>query len=1849
MSSHQQSHSIDEPVLVSEAPKEAAEMSSSEECGSLVPSVSFSTTKTEIDYNVHSSPIHEIMLVSAAPKEEMSFYAEELGPSIIEHSGLESGLGPLHQSNVTVEESVHDPQSYMETSDTVGYGGASIDGSQRTNQNSTVDICFEAESESKAVAAGMSSRKCDTKDDCYSESDKLSEVECGVSKICLSKINYKNERILSGFKSVASSGDDCSSIVEECRMPFVKCNDSGSVLKSMESVTDIGDTVNGLFVDPSTIYDKPYSSFKWCEKSKSEHIHVPLPGISLEISDLQHVALNGEHFPSEVLEGSSIPSEHVENFETSVQRSVKSVESLQSCVSDMVLGSDSPSDLFRQEASKLSNAPHGIDSVSVADAFCYADEGQGNTYRGDQSMESNEASLRRSSRANKFTQKTPNRNHTGKGSKKALVRTIDLLPAAVRSRRSCLNRSARASDWGLLETLSKFIELNAVVDQRSGLVKGGNKSRKKDKVELGGVSHGSHANRSSTGHIRLKLKLVSRSKSIIEPSPLGGTDTQLLHLNGNGDKQLVLSSSIKDVSQELSQKYLECLSDVKLDRSATSEDNPRKSVLPVCKDLGSTPMSDKCSREGVGGRSSLDNNGEKSGISTDDRHLNSGTSPDSEVIQATGSQFPCDVLEGHHCGEMYSSKPTLTPKVNAVPIISKPKRKKGSKKETPCQLADSDVQNSLLSSSYTGKTDMLEKYCDNGPESDMAIRYDVGPEPTDSRNVKKLLPAAKAQRNRKSKSKLKPSSTPRLDLSKSGGVKSDKWKLAGKHGMDGRGDKTCTNTTGVTSEDVSSLPVVPGPQRAWVCCDDCLKWRSIPSNLVDIIDETDCRWTCKDNQDKAFADCSVPQEKSDAEINAELNISDVEEGHDVHLSGPQQSSWMLIKSNIFLHRRRKTQSLDEVWISTNYVLTNVMVCHCKATRGGKLGCDDECLNRMLNIECVQGTCPCGDFCANQQFQRQSYANLKWFRSGKKGYGLQVMEDITQGQFLIEYVGEVLELPAYEARLRVYASEGHKHFYFMTLNGNEVIDACGKGNLGRFINHSCDPNCRTEKWMVNGEICIGIFAVRNIKKGEELTFDYNYVRVFGAAAKKCYCGAAQCRGYIGGDRLNNETIVQGDSDEEYPEPVAIHENGEIADEYNMMFKVNTPDVMEEKDEDSLLQNGIRITSDDKDMINKLECSENDGLQDSVVGCSQGSDLLEVVGYMQEENIDKTTHDIQQEKSMGRSCSVSPKKSDNLSVNTLHPGFLSESVDTKLDRSSTKMAGGGAVLPKARPRMKISRPSKHVKCKESSDSSAIMDKHLVTTNKSQLTPNKLKKLVESSANHRSETVEGKLNELLDNIGGICKRKGRDAFKGYLKLLVLTAASGASNHQEAIQSNKDLSMILDAILKTKSRTVLTDILNKNGLQMLHSLMKKCRGNFNKIPILRKLLKIFEVLAERKVLTSEHINSEPPRPGMESFRDSVLSLTEYEDRKVHQIARSFRDRWIHRPLKKFKCMKNGERNMDLNGARSSGTHYQSSDQIERPSISGDCVKQSLQSNHLMDSDGLDGSPRFSVRGTRKRKSGWDQLPSDAVFHSTKELKTELTSSVIFDSDLQPWRRGEEINHSKTCSQESQPSHKDSEMHESEDDAPPGFSCPSFGSPHLSNITSSTVISISQQYPGPLKCPSEISVGSPQEIYNSALPISYGIPFNTVQEFGTPQSSTSDRWVIAPGMPFQPFPPLPSYSYQRWIRENPPSSVRGVERAGKSQERNSIDTPTDHGVPMISNFNTHSVNDRGPPLPGTRYFKQRHNNFRNPSWVNNENGGSRQNYSMSPSGVVLGTNVHDQSQQPENVNYGVKFAGNSF
>jgi hypothetical protein len=70
-------------------------------------------------------------------------------------------------------------------------------------------------------------------------------------------------------------------------------------------------------------------------------------------------------------------------------------------------------------------------------------------------------------------------------------------------------------------------------------------------------------------------------------------------------------------------------------------------------------------------------------------------------------------------------------------------------------------------------------------------------------------------------------------------------------------------------------------------------------------------------------------------------------------------------------------------------------------------------------------------------------------------------------------------------------QGDTNFYLCEVSSNMVIDATNKGNMSRFINHSCEPNTEMQKWTVEGETRVGIFALRDIKTGEELTYDYKY--------------------------------------------------------------------------------------------------------------------------------------------------------------------------------------------------------------------------------------------------------------------------------------------------------------------------------------------------------------------------------------------------------------------------------------------------------------------------------------------------------------------------------------------------------------------------------------------------------------------------------------------------------------------------------------------------------------------------------------------------------------------------------------
>lgn len=175
------------------------------------------------------------------------------------------------------------------------------------------------------------------------------------------------------------------------------------------------------------------------------------------------------------------------------------------------------------------------------------------------------------------------------------------------------------------------------------------------------------------------------------------------------------------------------------------------------------------------------------------------------------------------------------------------------------------------------------------------------------------------------------------------------------------------------------------------------------------------------------------------------------------------------------------------------------------------------------MECP-GDCGCGDGCQNQRFQRKVYADVSVIKTDKKGFGLRANNDLKPNDFIFEYIGEVISEPAFRRRMHQYDQEGIKHFYFMSLAKSEFVDATKKGNLGRFCNHSCNPNCYVDKWVVGDRLRMGIFAERQIEAGEELTFNYNVDR-YGADPQPCYCGEPNCSGFIGGKTQTDDRGTQ----------------------------------------------------------------------------------------------------------------------------------------------------------------------------------------------------------------------------------------------------------------------------------------------------------------------------------------------------------------------------------------------------------------------------------------------------------------------------------------------------------------------------------------------------------------------------------------------------------------------------------------------------------------------------------------------------------------------------------------------------
>lgn len=138
----------------------------------------------------------------------------------------------------------------------------------------------------------------------------------------------------------------------------------------------------------------------------------------------------------------------------------------------------------------------------------------------------------------------------------------------------------------------------------------------------------------------------------------------------------------------------------------------------------------------------------------------------------------------------------------------------------------------------------------------------------------------------------------------------------------------------------------------------------------------------------------------------------------------------------------------------------------------------------------------------------------------KGFGVRACRTFDPHQIIVEYAGEIITQDECMRRMKeeyknnevclptstLWSSNTNDYqcYYLMTFDQNMIIDAT-RGSIARFINHSCEPNCRMIKWTVAGKPRMALFAGdRGIMTGDELTYDYNfeYVEFYRNGIEPC---------------------------------------------------------------------------------------------------------------------------------------------------------------------------------------------------------------------------------------------------------------------------------------------------------------------------------------------------------------------------------------------------------------------------------------------------------------------------------------------------------------------------------------------------------------------------------------------------------------------------------------------------------------------------------------------------------------------------------------------------------------------------
>jgi hypothetical protein len=121
-------------------------------------------------------------------------------------------------------------------------------------------------------------------------------------------------------------------------------------------------------------------------------------------------------------------------------------------------------------------------------------------------------------------------------------------------------------------------------------------------------------------------------------------------------------------------------------------------------------------------------------------------------------------------------------------------------------------------------------------------------------------------------------------------------------------------------------------------------------------------------------------------------------------------------------------------------------------------------------------------------------------------GLYASKNIKSGTKIIEYIGKLISKKETETNPKF---DNEKDIYLFNLNSKYDLDGDYSWNTARLINHSCNPNCEVE----GKGLKLWITTIKDIKKGEELSYDYGFGYDVDYKQFPCKCGSKNCVGYI----------------------------------------------------------------------------------------------------------------------------------------------------------------------------------------------------------------------------------------------------------------------------------------------------------------------------------------------------------------------------------------------------------------------------------------------------------------------------------------------------------------------------------------------------------------------------------------------------------------------------------------------------------------------------------------------------------------------------------------------------------------